>query len=199
MGIDQLTFVYSCRQLGRQGILSLCDCYNLYGVRLWEVLKEIKTGTVNLTLLSKFINISYFFKEKPLFHIFFDRQKLFSFFLSFFFWRWICWAWDGKNCYSSVSINNFFNLRKPMPCLEWSGRAMGLKNESSKTIFTHSGGSKSSLRGLASVKECVSVIVEVCAGKSWMSVERVLECWSAGAGAGVCIEVWDWGKQMWWM
>ena len=56
---------------------------------------------------------------------------------------------------------------------------MGLKNESSKTIFTHSGGSKSSLRGLASVKECVSVIVEVCAGESVNECGEsvsVLEC-----------------------
>ena len=30
MGIDQLTFVKSCRQLGRQGILPLRDSYNLY-------------------------------------------------------------------------------------------------------------------------------------------------------------------------
>ena len=30
MGIDQLTFEKSCRQLGRRGILSLCVNYNLY-------------------------------------------------------------------------------------------------------------------------------------------------------------------------
>ena len=30
MGIDQLTFVKSCRQLVRQGILSLCDSKDLY-------------------------------------------------------------------------------------------------------------------------------------------------------------------------
>ena len=29
IGIDQLTFVYSCRQLGRKGILSIGDSYNL--------------------------------------------------------------------------------------------------------------------------------------------------------------------------
>ena len=31
MEIDQLTFVLSCRLLGRQGILSLCDSKDLYG------------------------------------------------------------------------------------------------------------------------------------------------------------------------
>ena len=30
MGIDQLTFVKSCRQLGRWVILSLCEYYNLF-------------------------------------------------------------------------------------------------------------------------------------------------------------------------
>ena len=34
MGIDQLTFVKSCRQLGRRGILSQRDNYNLYGYNM---------------------------------------------------------------------------------------------------------------------------------------------------------------------
>ena len=37
MGIDQLTFVESCRQLGRAGILFLWDSYNFYGKQVNEL------------------------------------------------------------------------------------------------------------------------------------------------------------------
>ena len=86
----------------------------------------------------------------------------------------------------------------------WNGLVArwGLKTNLQKTIFTHSGVSKSSLRGLASVKECVSVIVEVCAGESVNECREsvsVLECVGAGVGAcvgevvdaGSGVEVWD--------
>ena len=43
IGIDQLTFVYSCRQMDRRGILSLCEYYNLYGLYLLDALGRITT------------------------------------------------------------------------------------------------------------------------------------------------------------
>ena len=37
MGIEQLTFVWSCRQLGRLVILSSCECNNLYGANRAQI------------------------------------------------------------------------------------------------------------------------------------------------------------------